>query len=156
MDILLVSNSDTCRSRMAQEILNSFSRGMKISTAGVWVGNSIPDVVFNVMEQNGYAISRKKPYELEQCIHQSWDYIITLCPEAEAELGALPSNVKQFHFKFDDPFQNRMQSEGEQEDRVTALYDDMYRQLYEFFREELIEQLLPRCTCGANTYCRCE
>lgn len=36
-NILIVSNSDTCRSRMAQEILNSFGRGMKISTAGVWL-----------------------------------------------------------------------------------------------------------------------
>lgn len=25
-----------------------------------------------------------------------------------------------------------------------------------FTSNELSEQLLPRCTCGANTYCRCE
>ena len=29
-NILIVSNNDMCRSRMAQEILNSFGRGMKI------------------------------------------------------------------------------------------------------------------------------
>ena len=34
-NILIVSNNDMCRSRMAQEILNSFGRGMKISTAGI-------------------------------------------------------------------------------------------------------------------------
>ena len=44
-NILIVSNSDTCRSRMAQEILNSFGRGMKISTAGVLVGNSVPRIL---------------------------------------------------------------------------------------------------------------
>ena len=55
-NILIVSNSDTCRSRMAQEILNSFGRGMKISTAGVLVGNSVPDVVCQVMEQNGFHV----------------------------------------------------------------------------------------------------
>ena len=63
-NILIVSNSDTCRSRMAQEILNSFGRGMKISTAGVLVGNSVPDVVCLVMEQNGYDFSRRKPVML--------------------------------------------------------------------------------------------
>ena len=52
--ILIVSNNDMCRSRMAQEILNSFGRGMKISTAGILAGNSVPDVVCQVMEQNGY------------------------------------------------------------------------------------------------------
>ena len=39
-NILIVSNNDMCRSRMAQEILNSFGRGMKISTAGILAGNS--------------------------------------------------------------------------------------------------------------------
>ena len=34
-NILIVSNNDMCRSRMAQEILNSFGRGMKVSTAGI-------------------------------------------------------------------------------------------------------------------------
>ena len=35
MDILLLSNEDTCRSRIAQELLHTFGRGMNISTAGV-------------------------------------------------------------------------------------------------------------------------
>ena len=82
-NILIVSNSDTCRSRMAQEILNSFGRGMKISTAGVLVGNSVPDVVCQVMEQNGYDFSRRKPCDVATYTQQTWDYVITLCPEAE-------------------------------------------------------------------------
>ena len=44
----------------------------------------------------------------------------------------------------------------EQEERVVALYNAMHKELYEFFRSELMEKLLPRCSCGANTYCRCE
>lgn len=59
MDILLISNEDACRSRIAQELLHTFGRGMNISTAGVMEGNCVPDVVCNVMEQNGYGISRK-------------------------------------------------------------------------------------------------
>ena len=62
--ILIVSNNDMCRSRMAQEILNSFGRGMKISTAGILAGNSVPDVVCQVMEQNGYDFSRRKPCDV--------------------------------------------------------------------------------------------
>ena len=46
--------------------------------------------------------------------------------------------------------------DDEQEERVVALYDAMHKELYEFFRSELMEKLLPRCSCGANTYCRCE
>ena len=47
------------------------------------------------------------------------------------------------------------EDETELEHRISELYETMYRELYEFYRDELSEQLLPRCTCGANTYCRC-
>ena len=40
MNILIISNNDACRSRMAMEILTSFGRGMKSlygrSVAGKW------------------------------------------------------------------------------------------------------------------------
>ncbi len=157
MDILLVSNDDSCRSRIAQELLNSFGRGMKISTAGIIEGSYIPDAVCNVMEQNGYDISRKKPSSVGAYTRQSWDYVITLCKEAEDELKYM--NLKATHyarFYFDDPFIKRGQSGGEQEQQAAILYDAMYHDLYEFYRDELSEQLMPRCTCGANIYCRCE
>lgn len=157
MDILLISNEDTCRSRIAQEILYSFGRGMKIVTAGVMVGNCVSDAVCNVMEQNGYSLSRKKPSGVEAYANQSWDYVITLCKEAEDELKYLTLDAKhQIHFHFEDAFKDRFQDESEQEQQVATLSEDMRRQLYEFYRDEQNEQLLPRCTCGANTYCRCE
>lgn len=96
MDILIVSNSDTCRSRMAQEILNSFGSGMKICTAGVLAGNIIPDVACRVMERNGYSLSRKKPCDVRTYVRQSWDYVITFCQEAEEaeeEMADMQNNL---------------------------------------------------------------
>lgn len=157
MEILLVSNNDTCRSRMAQEILNSFGRGMRIFTAGVLTGNGVPDAVCTVMEQNGYDLMRRKPCDVGAFSRQSWDYVITLCRETEEELKAMNLNVTKYtRFYFEDPFKKAFQDESEQEQEVTTLYESMHRQLYEFYRDELSEQLMPRCTCGANTYCRCE
>lgn len=104
MDILLLSNEDACRSRIAQELLHTFGRGMNISTAGVMEGNCVPDVVCNVMEQNGYGISRKKPSGVGVYAHRSWDYVVILCKEAEEELSFLTLNAKrQVHFNFEDP-----------------------------------------------------
>lgn len=157
MDILLISNEDTCRSRIAQELLHAFGRGMNISTAGIMEGNCVPDAVCNVMEQNGFSVSRKKPSGVGTYTHRSWDYVITLCKGAGEELKFITLDAKQqVHFNFEDPFKNRFQNESEQEQQIAALYETMYRRLYEFYRDELSGQLLPHCTCGANTYCRCE
>ena len=137
-NILIVSNSDTCRSRMAQEILNSFGRGMKISTAGVLVGNSVPDVVCQVMEQNGYDFSRRKPCDVATYTQQTWDYVITLCPEAEEVQKEMQGVVRKYvSFNFADPFRGGIHADDEQEERVVALYNAMHKELYEFFRSEL-------------------
>lgn len=157
MDILLISNEDTCRSRIAQEFLHAFGRGMNIFTAGVMEGNGVPDAVCNVMEQNGYSISRKKPSGVGMYTHRPWDYVVTLCKEAEEELNFITLIAKRYvHFNFENPFENHSQNRSGHEEQIATLYEVMYRQLYEFYRDELSEQLLPRCTCGANTYCRCE
>lgn len=119
-NILIVSNSDTCRSRMAQEILNSFGRGMKISTAGVLVGNSVPDVVCQVMEQNGYDFSRRKPCDVATYAQQTWDYVITLCPEAEEVQKEMQGVVRKYvSFNFADPF--RGAKEGEECEQLLAI-----------------------------------
>ena len=149
MNILLVSNSDICRSRMAQKILSSFGYGTKIFTSGVLPGRVVPSSVVGVMEQNGYDCSRKKASDVDIYCHQPWDYVITLCEEAKEVEGDFNKEVKNWkHFSFDDPFQHIYEDETELEHRISELYETMYR--------ELSEQLLPRCTCGANTYCRCE
>lgn len=79
------------------------------------------------------------------------------CPEAEEVQKEMQGVVRKYvSFNFTDPFQGGIHVEDEQEERVRALYDIMHKELYEFFRSELMEKLLPRCSCGANTYCRCE
>ena len=66
MNILLVSNNDMCRSRMAQKILSSFGHGIRIFTSGVLPGRVIPSSVVGVMEQNGYDCSRKKASDVDR------------------------------------------------------------------------------------------
>lgn len=155
MEILLVSNNDICRSRMAQEILSSFGKGMKISTSGVLPGGVVPESVAAVMEQNGYDFSRRKAVDVDVYCHHPWDCVITLCPEAEGVRRDFDKEVKLWkHFHFDDPLQGYYGDEEEL--RISQVYETMNRELYEFYRDELSELLMPRCTCGANIYCRCE
>ena len=59
MNILLVSNNDMCRSRMAQKILSSFGHGIRIFTSGVLPGRVIPSSVVGVMEQDTTVLVRK-------------------------------------------------------------------------------------------------
>ena len=100
MNILLVSNNDMCRSRMAQKILSSFGHGIRIFTSGVLPGRVIPSSVVGVMEQNGYDCSRKKASDVDIYCHQPWDYVITLCEEAKEVEGDFNKEVKNLECIF--------------------------------------------------------
>ena len=157
LDILLVSNDDTCRSRMAQELLISFGRGMTIFTAGAIAGGEVPEAVSELMSEQGYEISRKKPMAVDTYRGQQWDVVITLCDEAEEAVAALDLKAKHLqHFHFDDPFAKRGCAEEEQATLLLEVYRAMHRELFRYYRNTLSDLLMPNCTCGANTYCRCE
>ena len=157
MNILLVSSGDMCRSRIAQELLNSFGRGMKIGTAGISEGNCVPDIVCDFMGSKGYELSRRKPQPVCNINFSEWDFVVTLCKDADDELRTLSIEPQsRASLFFDDPFADSGLDEIEQQQELDSLFDDMYRKLYEFYRDTLSELLMPRCTCGANTYCRCE
>ena len=153
MNILLVSNNDMCRSRMAQKILSSFGHGIRIFTSGVLPGRVIPSSVVGVMEQNGYDCSRKKASDVDIYCHQPWDYVITLCEEAKEVEGDFNKEVKNWkHFSFDDPFQHVYGDETELEYRISELYETMYCELYEFYRDELSEPVVSHRCLGILTH----
>ena len=157
MEILLISNEDICRTRIAQELIYSFGRGMKIYTAGITEGGNVPDVVVQVMQEHGYEVSKKKPSPVSAYTDREWDFVVTLSEDAKREFDLL--NLKTSHVShllFDDALGNMQLAEDELKEQVLALYQDMYHDLYEFYRDVLSESLRPRCTCGANDYCRCE
>lgn len=51
------------------------------------------------MEQNGYHLSHKKPVDVELYCHQPWDYVVTLCREAEESRKDFDNVVRNWkHF----------------------------------------------------------
>ena len=157
IQILLVSNEDVCRSRIAQALLESFGRGMKITTAGVAVPSVIPRSLRTAMDENGLQNIGGKPQDAALFEHTPWDCILTLCPEAESYVKELGLSAKYYHAFDFKPIEDRdFQNEGVLRDQLTELHDTMYRELYKFHRDVLSDIIMPMCTCGANTYCRCE
>ncbi len=157
MDILLISNEDTCRSRIAQETAACIWQGDQYLYGRNYGGELRSRCRVQCDGTEWFQRVSQETVWCRDLYDRSWDYVITLCKEAGEELKFITLDAKQqVHFNFEDPFKNRFQNESKQEQQIAALYETMYRRLYEFYRDELSGQLLPRCTCGANTYCRCE
>lgn len=135
----------------------SFGRGMTVFTAGAIAGNGIDPLMSQMMSEQGHELSRKKPMAVETYRGQQWDVVITLCEEAQETVDALDLKARHIqHFQFADPFDKRGRDEETQMSLLLELYQTMHRELYRYYRNVLSDLLMPSCTCGANTYCRCE
>ena len=155
-NILLVSDEDLCRSRMAKALLADFGRGMHLFTAGVVAGTTISQLVDEVMEEHGQEISHSAPMALSSVDLAQMDFVVTLTAEAQEAVTALGVQpVKMASLQIADPFRGHGSVEQKRE-ALEQTYEELHRALFRLYRNVLSDMLMPTCTCGANTYCRCE
>jgi arsenate reductase len=89
---------------MAQGILESFDNRLSVSSAGTNPGDSINEKAVMVMSEIGIDISENKPKPVEIYLTETWDYVITVCDEANETCPVFSGNVKnRLHIAFEDP-----------------------------------------------------
>ena len=157
MNLLIISNADSCRSRIAQALLSSFGKGMKVYSAGTMPAAEIHPLVLKLIKETGIEPNTQPPHSIREYTNENWDHIIVLSGTADDIRNLFRKEVKHwYHLPFEYLFSTAAPSEAELWDRLIRLKEDIQRKMYELYRDDLREQLLPRCSCGANDFCRCE
>ena len=101
--VLFLCTGNSCRSQMAEgwarhlknEIIEPFSAG--IETHGL-----NPNAV-KVMHEAGVDISHYHSKHIDEVKHIVFDWVITVCDNANERCPVFAGNVKRFHISFDDP-----------------------------------------------------
>jgi arsenate reductase len=89
---------------MAQGILQSVDSSIEVRSAGTNPASRINPFAVKVMLEIGIDISRNKPKHVEIFTHEEWDYVITVCAEADQSCPVFTGKVKnRVRFYFDDP-----------------------------------------------------
>ena len=155
MKLLILCTGNSCRSQMAHGFLQTYSHALKVFSAGTHPAEQVNPLAVQVMAEKQIDISAHTPHHVSKYTDEAWDYVITVCGEANETCPVFLGQVKQrLHLGFEDP----SQAQGSQEfiesefRRVRDLIDHTF---YNFYRQELKEQLDMQCTCGANDFCRC-
>jgi len=134
--VLFLCTGNSCRSQMADGIINhEFAGQIEAFSAGTEPHGLNPKAV-QVMAEIGIDISNNSSDHLSQYEGQSFDWVITLCGDANEKCPLFFGGTKRIHIGFDDP----PKATGN-EDEVMAVYrrvrDEIREQLGEFFRKEL-------------------
>ena len=134
--ILFLCTGNSCRSQMADGIINhDFAGHIEAFSAGTEPHGLNPKAV-EVMAEIGIDISANRSDHIDQFEEQAFDYVITLCGDANERCPLFVGGVERIHIDFDDPPRAPC-SDDEIMDVYRRVRDEIRARLGEVFSNEL-------------------
>jgi arsenate reductase len=89
---------------MAHGFLQSFDKNIEVHSAGTFPGEKVNPKAISVMAEAGIDISRNTPKSVDIYLNDQWDYVITVCDDANETCPIFPGKVMhRLHIAFQDP-----------------------------------------------------
>lgn len=141
MKILILCTGNSCRSQMAQGFLQSFDKRLQVFSAGTEPASRINSTAVKVMKEVGIDISHHTPKNVSQYMNEAWDYVITVCNDANEKCPVFPGKVRhRLHMGFEDPSKTK----GSYTEIMTAFYDfrnEIRDEFYKLYESELKKKI---------------
>jgi arsenate reductase (thioredoxin) len=138
MKILILCTGNSCRSQMAQGFLQSFNAKIEVHSAGTEPANEVNRIAVRVMREIGIDISNHKPKLVDRYLNDEWDYVITVCDQANETCPFFAGNVKhRLHISIEDP----SHKSGTDEyilNEFRRVRDEIKNAFYTFYNDNLI------------------
>jgi arsenate reductase len=126
--VLILCTGNSARSQMAEGLLRDLANDrFEVASAGVSPTHVRPEAIA-VMREIGIDISPHHSKSVEEFTGQEFDYVITVCDNANEQCPIFPGNTKRIHWGFEDP----AAAEGDDETRLAV-----FRRV----RDEILQRL---------------
>lgn len=134
--VLFLCTHNSCRSQMAEGLVNhDLGDKLMAFSAGTEATRVNPRAT-QVMAELGIDISGQRSKVLDEFAGENFDYVITLCGDANEKCPLFFGGVKRMHIGFDDP--SRLPgSEEEVLPEYRRVRDEIRQQMRTFFENEL-------------------
>ena len=104
MRILILCTGNSCRSQMAHGFLQSFDKNIEVHSAGTLPSEKVNPKSIAVMAETGIDISNNLSKSVDIYLNDHWDYVITVCDDANETCPIFPGKVMhRLHMGFQDP-----------------------------------------------------
>jgi arsenate reductase (thioredoxin) len=133
MKVLVLCTGNSARSQMAEGFLKSLDPNLEVYSAGTQPSVQVNPAAIQVMREIGIDISHGLPKKVNQFLADSFDYVITVCDDADHNCPIFTGRVKhRLHLGFADP----AKTTGSQEDILVAfrtVRDQIKAQFLQFY-----------------------
>ena len=139
--ILVLCTGNSARSQMAAGFLRSFDPRLEVYSAGTQPAAQVNPHAIAAMKEVGVDLSGEHPKSVNQFTSQSFDYVITVCDDADKNCPNFSGKVgKRIHIGFIDP----AGATGSDEHIMTVFREvrDQFRQKFrDFYKTEISKSL---------------
>jgi arsenate reductase len=102
--ILVLCTGNSARSQMAEGILKLLDPQLEVDSAGTEPAACVNPFAIRAMRELGIDISAAAPKSVEQFLPRDFDYVITVCGDADRNCPVFQGKVgRRLHIGFPDP-----------------------------------------------------
>ncbi|HEY6230255.1 MAG TPA: arsenate reductase ArsC [Pyrinomonadaceae bacterium] len=129
--VLILCTGNSARSQMAEGLLRHYGGdNFSVESAGIEPSFVRPEAI-EAMRELGIDISAQRSKSIDEFSGQSFDYVITVCDNANQNCPAFPEATQRIHWSIPDP----AAVQGDNETRLEAFRaarDELRKRLDEF------------------------
>lgn len=101
--VLILCTGNSARSQMAEGLLrHDAGDRFEVASAGVSPHHVRPEAM-EAMRDVGIDISTHRSKSVDEFSGKEFDYVITVCDNANEQCPVFPGSTKRIHWSFDDP-----------------------------------------------------
>jgi len=138
---LILCTGNSCRSQMAEGFMQSFDTRLEVCSAGTIPAEKVNEKAIAVMQEAGIDISRNIPEPVDKYLNDKWDYVITVCDDANETCPVFQGTVKhRLHIGFEDPSKTTG-TEAFIWNEFRRIRDQIKNRFYELYVKQIKDQL---------------
>jgi arsenate reductase len=114
--VLFLCTHNSARSQMAEGLLRDLGGDRFEAMSAGTEATHVRPLAVRAMEEIGVDISSQESKTLDRYLHESFDYVITVCDDANEACPFFPGAQSRLHWSLEDP----SKAEGSEEERLAV------------------------------------
>ena len=102
--VIILCTGNSCRSQMAEALWRSLAGdSWEVASAGTRPAEHVHPLAIAAMAERGIDISAERPKSVSAFADQAFDFVLTVCGNADQACPTFASARERLHWPFDDP-----------------------------------------------------
>ena len=101
--LLFLCVHNSARSQMAEGLVNAFHADRYQASSGGTAAAGVHPAAIKVMAEIGIDISGQRSKNIDEFAGRTFDYVVTVCDDRQADCPLFPGGKEHIHHSFEDP-----------------------------------------------------